>query len=83
MPREVVDCRPNTKDDIQDPCDPNELLGECARECEVSPGEDERDDQDEDEEDDGVRIEREVVACMVDSSAAILLVRAISLERKA
>ncbi len=44
MPREVIDRRPNAKDDVQDPGDPDELLGECARECEVSPREDERDD---------------------------------------
>lgn len=83
MPREIIDRSPDTENDMQNSRDPDELLGKGSRECKVCPGEDERDDQDENKEDDSVRVEREIVACMVDSSTTIPFIRAITLERKA
>ena len=65
----IVDRSPNAKHDLQDPCNPDELLGEQARERKVTPGEDERDSEHEHEEHNRVGVERELVRIVVDGAA--------------
>ena len=48
---EVVDGCAKSEDDIQNACDPDELLCECTSGEEVGPGEDQGDNEHEDEED--------------------------------
>lgn len=57
MSYKVVNSRSNTKRDMENTGDPNELLGEGPRKSEVAPGYSECDDQDENEENDRVCIE--------------------------
>ena len=80
---EVVHRRANPKNDVQYPCDPDELLGEEAGEGEVGPGDDEGDAEDEDEEDEGVGVQREVVTAVVDAATAEGFVGRVAFERKA
>ena len=82
MPDPIINRRPKGKHNIQDPRHPNELLCERPRSEKVAPGDDERDAEHEDEEDDGVGVEREGVAGVVDAAAAKVLVAAVSLQRK-
>ena len=79
---EVVYRCSNTKDDVEYSRDPDELLCECSGESEISPGEDQCDDEDEYEEDDGVGVEGEIIAGIVDSSSIETFVRTISFERE-
>ena len=57
MLHEIVNRCPNAEDDVQYSCDPYELLGEHASQGEISPREDQGDDEDEYEKHDGVGIE--------------------------
>ena len=67
---EVVDCCSDRERDVQDARDPNELLCEMLCSQKVCPGEDEPNRKDKREQNDCVRVEREVVLSIVDSSSA-------------
>lgn len=80
MPYKVVNSRSNTKHDMKDTGDPDELLGEGPRKSEIAPGHSESDNQDENKENDGVCIEREVISCIIDTSTTKAFVCAITLK---
>ena len=83
MPREVVRCSREAKDDVQDASDPDELLGEVPREEKVGPRKEEGEHEHEGEEDDSVGIEGEGVGAAVDAAAIEEVVAIVALEREA
>lgn len=83
MPRKVVYGRSDTKYNMENTGDPNELLGEGPRKGEVSPRDSECDNQDENEENDGVCIQRKVIPCIVNPSTTEAFICAVALEREA
>jgi hypothetical protein len=69
FPREHVDGRYETEDDVEYASDPDELLSEGARSPHVQVTENDRHAQHEGEEDNGVGVEGEFVCVAVDASA--------------
>ena len=80
MAVEIVDACPDTENDVQDPRDPNELLGESSCGGEVGPRDDKCDDKDENKEDDGVGVEGEGVWSVIDASTIEAFVGSVALE---
>lgn len=76
----VVDRGSNCQCDVQNPSDPDELLGEVLCGQKVCPGEDEADGEDECEQDDCVGVEREIVLGIIDASAAETVVFRVLVE---
>ena len=70
--RKHVKRRDEAEDDVQDTGDPDKLLGEGARCPHVGVGQDRGHTEDEGEQDDGVRVQRELVATAVDGAVLIL-----------
>ena len=52
----IIDRSCESKGNVQDPSDPNELLGERSCHCEISPRKHKGHDKDEGEQDDSVRV---------------------------
>ena len=75
---EIIHGGADAEDDVQNPRDPDELLGEGAGEEEVGVGEDESGEEDEEEEGDGVGVEGEGVGGVVDAAAAEGVVGAVA-----
>lgn len=68
---EVKDGGTDGEDNVEDTRDPDEGLGERAREGDVEPGEDKGDTKADGEEDDGAAVERKGVAAVVDAAAGV------------
>ncbi len=77
---EIVDSGSHRKSDVKYASQPDELLRECASSHEVSPGEDQRNTEHEYEEDESIGVEREIVAGVVNTTAAEALVLRITLD---
>lgn len=71
MPSKVVDSRPDSEDNIQDACDPDELFRKGARHGEVQPGEDKSNSQNEGEQYDCIGVQRELVGIMIDPVTSV------------
>lgn len=69
MSHKVVDSSSNAEEDVQNTSYPDELLCECPGKGEICPGQNQGNDEDENEQNDGVGVERESVACTIDSTS--------------
>lgn len=78
LARQHVDCRGEAEDDVQDAGDPDELLGEDARERDVDGTEDDGDNEDKGEEDNGVCVQTKAVDVVVDAVAKDALPAAVA-----
>lgn len=83
LPPQIEDSRANCPADVENTRHPDELLGKEARKPDVGVGENDGDGEAEGEEDHGTRIEREIVAIVVDSGAICTAMRGIALEGEA
>ena len=77
---QIVGCGADSQDTIEDTRQPDKLFGKCPRREKVCPRDDKADSQDEDEEDDGIRVEREVVRGPIDAAAVEGMVSGIALK---
>ena len=80
---EVIHSRSDTEYDLKDTGYPYELFCKCSCQGKVAPGEDEGNKEHEYEEDNGVRVEGEFVASVVDTSTGERFIGTVALERKA